>query len=60
LKAVILWDGKKTRLREEPEFRPKPKVSIGGRPNFGHVIKICAAGSRSRDVIRQPPGFASS
>ena len=41
-KVVILCGGKGTRLREETEFRPKPLVSIGGRPILWHIMKIYA------------------
>ena len=31
-----------TRLREETEFRPKPLVTIGGRPILWHIMKLYA------------------
>lgn len=37
--AVILCGGQGTRLREETEFKPKPMVSIGGRPILWHIMK---------------------
>ena len=42
MKAVILCGGKRTRLREETEFRPKPMLPVGGRPVLWHIMKICA------------------
>ena len=42
MKVVILCGGKGTRLREETEFRPKPMLSIGGRPILWHIMKIYA------------------
>jgi glucose-1-phosphate cytidylyltransferase len=37
--VVILCGGKGTRLREETEYKPKPMVSIGGRPILWHVMR---------------------
>ncbi len=37
--AVILCGGLGTRLREETEFRPKPMVTIGGRPILWHIMR---------------------
>lgn len=42
MKVVILCGGKGTRLREETEYRPKPMVSIGGRPILWHIMKTYA------------------
>jgi glucose-1-phosphate cytidylyltransferase len=42
VKTVILCGGLGTRLREETEFRPKPMVTIGGRPILWHIMKIYA------------------
>lgn len=39
LSAIILCGGLGTRLREETEFKPKPMVSIGGRPILWHIMK---------------------
>jgi glucose-1-phosphate cytidylyltransferase len=39
MKVVILCGGKGTRLREETEYRPKPLVSVGGRPILWHIMK---------------------
>ncbi|MFT6765301.1 MAG: glucose-1-phosphate cytidylyltransferase [Alteromonas naphthalenivorans] len=38
--VVILAGGLGTRLREETEFRPKPMVTIGGRPILWHIMKL--------------------
>ncbi|MEG0307370.1 MAG: glucose-1-phosphate cytidylyltransferase [Clostridium sp.] len=40
MKVVILCGGKGTRMREETEYRPKPLVSIGGKPIIWHIMKI--------------------
>ena len=40
IKVVILCGGLGTRMREETEFRPKPMVTIGGRPIVWHIMKI--------------------
>ncbi len=42
MKVIILCGGKGTRLREETEYKPKPMVSIGGRPILWHIMKIYA------------------
>lgn len=42
MQVVILCGGKGTRLREETEYRPKPMVSIGGRPILWHIMKTYA------------------
>lgn len=42
MKVVILCGGMGTRLREETEFRPKPMVTIGGRPLLWHIMKLYA------------------
>ncbi|MEE2828648.1 MAG: sugar phosphate nucleotidyltransferase [Myxococcota bacterium] len=41
-RVVILCGGEGTRLKEETEFRPKPMVSVGGRPLLWHIMKIYA------------------
>jgi dTDP-glucose pyrophosphorylase len=33
MQVMILCGGLGTRLREETEYRPKPMVDIGGRPD---------------------------
>ncbi len=40
MKVIILCGGKGTRLKEETEYRPKPMVSIGGKPILWHIMKI--------------------
>ncbi|MEQ1849581.1 MAG: glucose-1-phosphate cytidylyltransferase [Candidatus Peribacteraceae bacterium] len=40
MKTVILCGGQGTRMREETEFKPKPMVTIGGRPILWHVMKM--------------------
>jgi len=42
VKVVILCGGKGTRMGRETEFRPKPMVTIGGRPILWHIMKIYA------------------
>lgn len=38
MKVAILAGGKGTRLAEETEIRPKPMVTIGGRPILWHIM----------------------
>src|SRR6201997_427395 len=40
MKAVLLAGGLGPRMGEEPEFRPKPMVEVGGRPVLWHIMKI--------------------
>jgi len=40
LGVIILCGGQGTRLREETEFKPKPMVTIGGRPILWHIMRI--------------------
>ncbi len=42
MKTIILCGGIGYRLKEETEFRPKPMVSIGGKPILWHIMKIYA------------------
>lgn len=42
MKVVIFCGGQGMRLREETEFRPKPMVTIGGKPILWHIMKIYA------------------
>lgn len=37
--VVILCGGEGTRMREETEFKPKPMVTIGGKPILWHIMK---------------------
>jgi len=39
MKVAILAGGKGSRLAEETEIRPKPMVSIGGRPILWHIMR---------------------
>ena len=43
MKAVLLAGGFGTRLSEETSDRPKPMVSIGGRPILWHILKLYSA-----------------
>lgn len=38
--VVIFCGGQGTRMKEETDFRPKPMVSIGGKPILWHIMKI--------------------
>lgn len=38
--VVIFCGGQGSRMKEETEFRPKPMVSLGGKPILWHVMKI--------------------
>jgi glucose-1-phosphate cytidylyltransferase len=40
MKAVILAGGYGTRISEETHLKPKPMVSIGGKPILWHIMKI--------------------
>jgi glucose-1-phosphate cytidylyltransferase len=42
MKVIILCGGQGTRLREETEFKPKPMVTVGGRPILWHIMKMYA------------------
>ncbi len=42
MKTIILCGGRGMRLQEETEYRPKPLVSIGGRPILWHIMQIYA------------------
>lgn len=43
MKAVILAGGLGTRISEETDRKPKPMVSIGGRPMLWHILKSYSA-----------------
>jgi len=38
--VVIFCGGQGTRMKEETEFRPKPMVTVGGKPILWHIMKI--------------------
>jgi len=38
--VVIFCGGIGTRMKEETEFRPKPMVTVGGKPMLWHIMKI--------------------
>lgn len=40
MKTVILCGGRGYRLKEETEFKPKPMITIGGKPILWHIMKI--------------------
>lgn len=40
MKTVILCGGKGHRLKEETDFKPKPMITIGGKPMLWHIMKI--------------------
>lgn len=40
MKAVILAGGLGTRISEESHLKPKPMVTIGGKPIIWHIMKI--------------------
>lgn len=42
MKVVLFAGGLGTRMREETEFRPKPMVTVGGRPILWHIMKTFA------------------
>ncbi|MCS3802499.1 glucose-1-phosphate cytidylyltransferase [Chromobacterium alkanivorans] len=43
MKAVILAGGLGTRISEESHLKPKPMISVGGRPILWHIMKIFSA-----------------
>jgi len=40
--VVIFCGGQGSRMKEETEFRPKPMVSLGGKPILWHIMKTYA------------------
>jgi len=40
MKVVLLAGGRGTRLSEETRVRPKPMVTIGGKPIIWHIMKL--------------------
>jgi glucose-1-phosphate cytidylyltransferase len=51
LKAVILAGGFGTRISEETVDKPKPMVTIGGRPILWHIMKLLGANGVHEFVI---------
>jgi len=51
MKVVILAGGLGTRLAEETEVRPKPMVTVGGRPILWHIMKHYAQSGFSDFVV---------
>ena len=51
MKTVLLAGGLGTRIREETEFRPKPMVSVGGRPIIWHIMKTYASFGHDKFVV---------
>lgn len=42
MQVVLFCGGQGTRMREETEYRPKPMVTIGGKPVLWHIMKTYA------------------
>jgi len=51
MKAVILAGGKGTRIAEESALRPKPMITIGGKPMLWHIMRIYAAHGITHFII---------
>ena len=51
MKSVLLAGGLGTRMREETEFRPKPMVTIGGKPILWHIMRTYALHQISEFVV---------
>lgn len=49
--VIILSGGQGTRLKEETEFRPKPMITIGGKPMLWHIMKIYKSYGFNRFII---------
>lgn len=49
--AVILAGGRGTRIGEESILKPKPMVTIGGKPILWHIMKIYASFGVRRFII---------
>lgn len=49
--VVIFCGGQGTRMKEETEFRPKPMVTIGGKPILWHIMKIYSHYGYNRFII---------
>jgi len=44
MQCVILGGGQGSRISEESQLRPTPKVEVGGKPILWHIMKISARG----------------
>lgn len=51
MKEDTLAGGVGTRLSEELAVEPQPMVEIGGKPLYGHILRICAAHGFKEFVI---------
>jgi len=51
VKVVLFAGGLGTRMREETEFRPKPMVTVGGRPILWHIMKTFATYGHADFII---------
>ena len=51
MKVVLFAGGLGTRMREETEFRPKPMVTVGGRPILWHIMKTFAHFGHTEFII---------
>lgn len=49
--VVVFCGGKGSRLKEETEFRPKPMVTVGGRPILWHIMKGYAHHGHNRFIL---------
>lgn len=73
MKTIILCGGQGMRMKEETEFKPKPLVSVGGKPILSHIMKIYAhhgynefvlplgyKGNMIRDYFSKPKNLSAS
>ena len=51
MKVVILAGGFGTRIGEESQFKPKPMITIGGKPILWHIMKSYSAYGYNEFVI---------
>lgn len=51
MKVVILCGGLGTRLSEETQLKPKPMVTIGGKPILWHIMNIFSAQGYNEFVL---------
>lgn len=49
--VIIFCGGQGTRMKEETEFRPKPMVTVGGKPILWHIMKIYAHYGYNKFII---------